>query len=320
MSSSPLSRFAVLLLTLVVTVCPQVHAFGKRISQIKCDAFQRETKLIREAIPLTFDADPLIFESFNCSKTVDLIVGGEDVKVGEFPHQALLGWKMKGASGYNFPCGGSLISERFVLTAAHCMSKGPPDLVRLGETDLTADSGDEWDAGVKFVKRHPLHRFNSSYHDIALIMLNETILFSAIIRPACLWQTLNETSSPVIATGFGNTEHAAASMSNTLRKVQLNFLDRGECEQQYRGNRKFRQGIWDSQLCIGNVREQESRDACQGDSGGPVQIITEPKGCTYHVLGVTSHGAICGSGRSPSIYTRVASYIEWIEEVVWGEG
>lgn len=109
-------------------------------------------------------------------------------------------------------------------------------------------------------------------------------------------------------------------MSQTLRKVQLNFLDRSECEQQYRGNRKFREGIWDSQLCIGNVREKESRDACQGDSGGPVQIITEPRGCTYHVLGVTSHGAICGSGRSPSIYTRVASYIDWIEQVVWGEG
>lgn len=105
-------------------------------------------------------------------------------------------------------------------------------------------------------------------------------------------------------------------MSDTLRKVQLDLLSRSECEKQYLGTRNFDAGVQDSQLCIGS--EREGRDACQGDSGGPVQVITEPKGCTYHVLGVTSTGAACGIGRSPSIYTRVASYIEWIEKEVWG--
>lgn len=105
-------------------------------------------------------------------------------------------------------------------------------------------------------------------------------------------------------------------MSDTLRKVQLDLLSRNECEKQYLGTRNFDAGVQDSQLCIGS--EREGRDACQGDSGGPVQVITEPKGCTYHVLGITSTGAACGIGRSPSIYTRVASYIDWIEQEVWG--
>lgn len=327
--SSPSSSLSLLLALLsVAAIAPTslqqvqqgVNYIGKRISIRKCDAYKKETKQIREAIPLIFDADPLVFESFNCSKTVDLIVGGVDAKVGEFPHQALLGWKKKGTTGYDFDCGGSLISERFVLTAAHCFVNGGPEIVRLGETDLSEESGDEWDAGINYYKRHPDHKFGSSYNDIALIMLNETILFSVYIRPACLWQPdMPSEASSVIVSGFGRTEFAGNS-SETLRKVQLNFLNRSECEQQFMGRRNFKQGIKDSQLCIGNVRDGESHDACQGDSGGPVQLITEPKGCIYHVLGITSTGAGCGVGRSPSIYTRVASYIDWIEEVVWGEG
>lgn len=305
-----------LLVLLVFAAGFQVQ--GQQISQRKCAEFSKQTKLLSTGIALTLDPDPIVFESFNCSKSVDLIVGGEDAKAGEFPHQVLLGWKVdrNGTLVNDFKCGGSLISERFVLTAAHCMKFGSPQIVRLGELDLTDESDDEFDVGIEYIRRHPEHRFKSSYHDIALIKLNQTIPFTYYIRPACLWDTIAMNVTSVIATGFGNTEFEGEKMSDTLRKVQLDFLSRSECEKQYLGTRNFDAGIQDSQLCIGS--EREGRDACQGDSGGPVQVITEPKGCTYHVLGVTSTGAACGIGRSPSIYTRVASYIDWIEKEVWG--
>lgn len=295
-----------------------IQVQGQRISQRKCAEFRKETKLLSTGIALTLDPDPIVFESFNCSKSVDLIVGGEDAKDGEFPHQALLGWKVdrNGTFMNDFKCGGSLISERFVLTAAHCMKYGSPQIVRLGELDLTVESDDEFDVGIEYIRRHPEHRFKYSYHDIALIKLNQSIPFSYYIRPACLWDSIALNVTSVIATGFGNTEFEGEKMSDTLRKVQLDVLSRSECEKQYLGTRNFDAGVQDSQLCIGSVRG--GQDACQGDSGGPIQVITEPKGCTYDVLAVTSTGAACGIGRSPSIYTRVASYIDWIEKEVWG--
>lgn len=54
------------------------------------------------------------------------------------------------------------------------------------------------------------------------------------------------------------------------------------------------------------------------DSGGPIQIILPDSKCMYHIVGVTSFGGVCGGKNSPSIYTRVSSYIEWIEQKVWG--
>ncbi|XP_053695123.1 serine protease snake-like [Sabethes cyaneus] len=289
---------------------------GQRVSQINCSKYRNQTKVSSAGIPLLLNARPIIYESFNCSKSVSLIVGGEEAKEGEFPHQALLGWQENDfPDQWDFRCGGSLISERFVLTAAHCMRYGRPDIVRLGEHDLREEFDNHVDFGIEFVRRHPQYRFATSYHDIALIKLNGTVLFSMYIRPACLWDGMEFNVTAAIATGFGHTVFEGAKISDVLRKVQLDFLDREDCEAQFIGLRNFQDGVKDSQLCIGSKRG--GRDTCQGDSGGPLQIKTEPKGCIYYVLGVTSAGAACGEGQSPSIYTKVASYIDWIEGIVW---
>lgn len=290
---------------------------GERISQRKCEEYRNDTIALSLGIPLTLEAEPLVFTTFNCTKSVDLIVGGEEAKEGEFPHQALLGWRFpNGSTGYDFRCGASLISERFILTAAHCLKNGDPDIVRLGALDLTVESDIVMDLEIDSIRRHPEHRFSKSYHDIALLRLKRNVPSSQYIRPACLWDKPVSNLTSVIATGFGYTEFLGEKMSNTLRKVQLDFLDASECVEQYGSRRNFDRGIQPEQLCIGSTRG--GRDACQGDSGGPVQIITEPKGCTYHLVGITSTGVGCGEGRSPSIYTSVTSYLDWIEGVVWG--
>lgn len=54
----------------------------------------------------------------------------------------------------------------------------------------------------------------------------------------------------------------------------------------------------------------------QGDSGGPLQVANNKHSCMYTIVGITSFGVLCGSGY-PGIYTRVFSYIDWIESVVW---
>lgn len=297
----------------LVLVLVQVIS-GQRIAEKKCADYRKMTIKSTAIIPLTINPVAIKYSSFNCSKTVDLIVGGEAAKRNEFPHQALLGWRQEdGPSEYKFDCGGSLISERFVLTAAHCFKESYPDIVRLGEHNLNDTSDNQVDFEIESFERHPLHKHSFAYHDIALIKLAENVRFSKAIRPACLWTGLKFNVSSVIATGYGLLENAG-NKSDVLRKVMLDLLDVQECEELYI-DRRFKDGIKDGQLCIGSTRG--GKDTCQGDSGGPIQVITEPKGCTYHVIAVTSTGSACGIGRSPSIYTQVASYIDWIEEVVW---
>ncbi|XP_062552040.1 serine protease snake-like [Armigeres subalbatus] len=287
---------------------------GQRIAERKCEEYRNATIKRTPIIPLTVNPRPITLTSYNCSKTVDLIVGGEVAKKNEFPHQALLGWKQSEDSyEYKFDCGGSLISERFVLTAAHCSKRGQPDIVRLGEHNIDDDTDNQVDFEIESIVKHPDYRFRSAHHDIALIKLTENVRFSKVIRPACLWTGHNINVTSVIATGFGSME-TSGSGSNLLRKVVLEFIDKQVCERQFAGMRNFGGSLIDQQLCIGS--KVGGKDTCQGDSGGPIQVILEPKGCTFHVIAVTSLGPkSCGD--SPALYTRVAGYIDWIEKIVW---
>ncbi|XP_039451785.1 serine protease snake-like [Culex pipiens pallens] len=290
---------------------------GERIAEQKCSEYQKLSTKKTVIIPLTVKPKPVSFAGSDCSETVDLIVGGEAAKPGEFPHQALLGYPdADGPEGYRFDCGGSLISERFILTAAHCFVNGYPTIVRLGEHNLRNEWDDQVDFEIQSIKKYPDYRHRLAYHDIALIELSTEVRFSKLIRPACLWTGSTIDVPSVIATGFGLNE-TAGEKADVLQKVQLDFLDHAVCEKAFTSERKFSRGVLDSQLCIGSTRG--GKDTCQGDSGGPVQVITEPKGCTYHILGVTSTSlGGCGLGNSAAIYTKVFSYIDWIEDVVWG--
>uniref|UniRef100_A0A182VXJ8 Peptidase S1 domain-containing protein n=1 Tax=Anopheles minimus TaxID=112268 RepID=A0A182VXJ8_9DIPT len=288
----------------------------KSISLQKCEEYRRVISSKRGVISLVLKPKPLYYETYNCSNVVELIVGGEAAKHGEFPHHALLGYPVEeGSSGqYSFSCGGSLISDRFILTAAHCFSFGDPVIVRLGEYDLTVDSTTQLDFGIAEIIRHPKYRNSRAYHDIALVRLNETVLFSKVIRPACLWQSPSLNVSRFVATGFGRQEEGSIELSTKMMKVQLDLFPSSDCAELFRDNRKFRDGIDEGQLCVGSITG--GKDTCQGDSGGPLQTITEPKSCIYNIVGLTSTGSACGVGNSKAIYTKVAHYLEWIEQIV----
>lgn len=98
-------------------------------------------------------------------------------------------------------------------------------------------------------------------------------------------------------------------------KVTLDLLNNTYCEEKFAGKRLFKEGIRDEQLCVGSLLD--SKDTCNGDSGGPIQVVTDASTCTFHIVGVTSTGNTCGVGRTDSIYTQVASFIDWIEDEVW---
>ncbi|KFB42149.1 AGAP013221-PA-like protein [Anopheles sinensis] len=306
--------FSTVILVIAVFLCSAVA--GKRISELKCDKY-KEIISIRGAVLNTSSKPTVVyFEGKNCSNLIDLISGGKEAMYGEFPHHAILGYRQDDGS-YSFKCGGSLISDQFILTAAHCFKFEYPTLVRLGEYDLAVNSSNKVDLGIKKIIRHPNNVHVKAYHDIALIQLNETVRFSKFIRPACLWTepVLNTTS--FIATGFGMLDNYALQYSTHLMKVKLDLFPSKDCQRIYATLSKHSYGISDGQLCVGSI--VGGKDTCQGDSGGPLQIITEPGSCIYNIVGVTSTGLACGIGNAKAIYTNVAHYLDWIEQTVWPE-
>ncbi|XP_012287571.1 serine protease snake isoform X2 [Orussus abietinus] len=256
-------------------------------------------------------------------KSKKLIVGGTKSEPKEFPHMAAVGYETD--SGIRWQCGGTLVSENFVLTAAHCtfsINWGSAKWVRVGDLNLARDNDNAKPQERQIVERirHPEYKKPSLYHDIALLRLDRPVKFDAYVRPACL-RTLPEYSGDDVvtkaaATGWGGVDWADEEGSQDLLKVTLPMVSAQNCNQSFtRGppDARIRNGIMgDWQLCAGEL----GRDTCQGDSGGPLQVFNNEQECMYDVIGVTSLGAFCGSV-VPGIYSRVYHYVPWLESVIW---
>ncbi|XP_065209924.1 serine protease persephone-like isoform X2 [Planococcus citri] len=140
-----------------------------------------------------------------------LIAGGTPAEAKEFPHMALIGYGKEFKSVW-WGCGGSLISEKFIMSAAHCTVNtdlGPPQWVLLGALNELATKDDPQRKVYSIVKvhNHPEYNSNSLYHDISLFQLNTTVEFSPYVRLACLHTSTADFPAKTTAsiTGWGLT-------------------------------------------------------------------------------------------------------------------
>ncbi|XP_055586914.1 serine protease persephone-like isoform X2 [Uranotaenia lowii] len=253
------------------------------------------------------------------------IIDGEEADDGEFPFMAALGYQNDEiAKGYDYRCGGSLIADNFVLTAAHCIPiNGRPVVVLLGTKTLDPEHFGVI-VGIKQFFPYPDYRAARSYHDIALIELERSLVNEPDVNPICLYSGTEDLPKTTVLTaeGFGIVDSDKQLRSEILMKVNLTTVALDKCNQTFadnnllKNNRRLPQGIISTQYCATGRENEDTKligDTCQGDSGGPLQIIEDGK---YKLVGVTSFGNGCGSA-TPSVYTRVSRYIDWIESVVW---
>ncbi|PSN34643.1 Serine protease snake [Blattella germanica] len=279
-----------------IVCCFDDTALSMRKSQLACQEYSNE-------IPLRVNP---------------FIIDGEDAEPGQFPHMAALGYIDPSEPGpVSWKCGGTLISDRHVLTAAHCVvsttRKKPPVEVLLGAVNLEELDFLAQKYHVKKITLHPDYNIASAYNDIAIIELDATVKFSDNVQPACLFTKEEVPNFGLKVTGWGQTSNSRSSKSNTLKTATLASVPNGECSEFYRNAKKVDKGVLSNMLCAGDPK----KDTCQGDSGGPLQVLT-PDSNIYSVVGITSIGpAVCG-GNIPGIYTRVSTYVDWIEKEVWG--
>ncbi|XP_062552024.1 transmembrane protease serine 9-like isoform X2 [Armigeres subalbatus] len=233
--------------------------------------------------------------------------------IKEFAHMGAIGWTQPDGRVF-WNCGGTLIWADYVLTAAHCVvdhNNIRPDTVRFGDLNLDTDEDDRHFQQLKIdeIYRHPLHRFGSKYHDIALVKLEKPVRIHETVCPACLWLDTELRFRELIATGWGSTGHLQARTPDLL-KVSLKPMETSDCKKIYTSEfvRGLASGLHENHLCA----VDDKMDTCEGDSGGPLQVkLLHQTFLTPFIVAVTSFGLPCGKS-SPGVYTKIAPYHDWI--------
>ena len=239
------------------------------------------------------------------------VIQGQETARGRYPWMASV--LIRGTNGSMAACGGSLINDRFILTAAHCVSGARTDDLRvtllahtsqerkrlppLAVQDIIVHSG--WtgaDDGLK--------------HDLALLRLQQPRNLSATQTHVCLpdaaaGDTSKSNMGSAFVTGWGLMDKPLSlskHKADALREAATRILPSQACEMRF-GSKYDRQLQW----CAGT-------GACQGDSGGPLAVRV--KGIVEQV-GIVSFGpATCNIGLflAPTVYTRVDAHLTFIRE------
>lgn len=211
-------------------------------------------------------------------------------------------------------CGATLVSTRWLVTAAHCIkpTDRPVDIrVVMGSSKraryfyyfFQTDSVDQ-------IHVHPRHNKDNHEFDVALLRLKKLPDLSAgELWPACLPADRTAAYDGLTATvvGWGRTEGKSNSSPRWLQELEVNVISQQQCQRQW-SHGKGKVEVGGPKMCF------ESRgSSCHGDSGGGMFI---QEGRKQTLIGVCSYGLADCQNWAPEVYTRVTSALDWIVDTI----
>jgi len=225
----------------------------------------------------------------------DRIVGGQEAEQHEYPWQVGL----VSRNGKTPWCGGTLISDRHIMTAAHCTAGKTPASIQilLGEHRTNDDVFTRVD--VSKINDDP--NYSMPNNDFSILTLTNPVTFTNSIRPACLPATTDKTYAEELATVTGwGTLSSGGNQPTVLMEVDVTVTTNEVCNNVYGS-------INDLHICAMDA----GKDSCQGDSGGPLVVKENDR---WTLIGVVSFGYGCAQPDIPGVYARITQRMDWIKE------
>nr|XP_020728835.1 mast cell protease 1A-like [Odocoileus virginianus texanus] len=221
------------------------------------------------------------------------IIEGQEAKPHSRPYMAYLQSK---TSRETHMCGGFLVREDFVLTAAHCQRRSIK--VKLGAHNIKKKERTQQVIRVRRAIPHPGYNNKNHVNDIMLLQLKRKAKLTATVSTIHL-PSGSDTVKPGMlcsVAGWGRL-YVNGSTTDKLQEVELEVQRDEECKVRYKHYNT------DTQICVGNPRMR--KNAMKGDSGGPLV-------CNGVAQGIVSYGA----DTPPDVYTRISSFQQWIKETM----
>ncbi|XP_041426449.1 serine protease 3 S homeolog isoform X2 [Xenopus laevis] len=245
----------------------------------------------------------------------DKIIGGYECTPHSQPWQVYL------TQNGDRWCGGSLISPRWIISAAHCYVPPKTMVAHLGEHDLNKKETTEQHIQVENIYMHHGYNEDTYDNDIMLVKLAEPAQYNQYVQPIPVARSCPKAATECLVSGYGNLLAYGVKYADQLQCLDLPILSESSCKASYPKK------ISENMFCAGFL--EGGKDSCQnmscktrlelitslstiilygGDSGGPLI-------CNGELYGVVSWGWYCARKDLPGVYAKVCNYLDWIQDI-----